>query len=502
MHAAPDTLPSPRPSPPAVPLSPRPGRLRRAAALALAVLLAACGGGGGAPGAADGGANAATVIPLATLGNLPQAPATPASGVAGPSLPALPRSGLTAAELAVVIADGDALSEAIGQAYQRARGIPDAHVVRVSVPTGRDAITAAEFAPIKAAVDARLGPDVQASVLTFTRPSRVQGDTCTASITSAMAFGYDSRLCGQCATTLASPYFDSDTTRPYTDLRIRPSMMLGARSLAEAQALIARGLAADGSQPQGTGHAVRTDDVARSVRWPDFSSLPANWTLSPGLAWQLIDNSSGGAPGGNLLADRSDVLFYFTGLAKVDKLDTLRFLPGAAADHLTSTGGVLPDGHGQMTALAWLAAGATASYGSVEEPCNHLQKFPRASLLVDHYVRGATLIEAYWKSVAWPGQGLFVGEPLARPWASEPQVALDGSNLVLRSRALRRGGSYRVEWQRNGASPWQTLASLVAGQPRPLEWRVPLGAAAASGVNLRVTGPCPLQPGQTCTLAY
>jgi xylose isomerase len=26
------------------------------------------------------------------------------------------------------------------------------------------------------------------------------------------------------------------------------------------------------------------------------------------------------------------------------------------------------------------------------------------------------LIEAYWKSVAWPGQGLFVGEPLARPW--------------------------------------------------------------------------------------
>jgi hypothetical protein len=27
------------------------------------------------------------------------------------------------------------------------------------------------------------------------------------------------------------------------------------------------------------------------------------------------------------------------------------------------------------------------------------------------------LLEAYWKSVAMPGQGLFLGEPLARPFA-------------------------------------------------------------------------------------
>lgn len=31
-------------------------------------------------------------------------------------------------------------------------------------------------------------------------------------------------------------------------------------------------------------------------------------------------------------------------------------------------------------------------------------------------VRGDTLLEAYWKSVAMPGQGLFIGEPLARPF--------------------------------------------------------------------------------------
>jgi hypothetical protein len=36
--------------------------------------------------------------------------------------------------------------------------------------------------------------------------------------------------------------------------------------------------------------------------------------------------------------------------------------------------------------------------------------------LFNHYLKGDTLLEAYWKSVAMPGQGLFIGEPLARPY--------------------------------------------------------------------------------------
>jgi uncharacterized protein (TIGR03790 family) len=101
----------------------------------------------------------------------------------------------------------------------------------------------------------------------------------------------------------------------------------------------------------------------------------------------------------------------------VAQIASNRWLPGAAADHLTSFGGVLPDGNGQMPATEWLRAGATASYGTVAEPCNYADKFPRASVLVGRYRRGDTLLEAYWKSVRWPGQGLFLGEPLARPWA-------------------------------------------------------------------------------------
>jgi hypothetical protein len=29
---------------------------------------------------------------------------------------------------------------------------------------------------------------------------------------------------------------------------------------------------------------------------------------------------------------------------------------------------------------------------------------------------GETAIEAYWKSVSWPAQGVVIGEPLAAPY--------------------------------------------------------------------------------------
>jgi len=64
----------------------------------------------------------------------------------------------------------------------------------------------------------------------------------------------------------------------------------------------------------------------------------------------------------------------------------------------------------------WLEAGATGSYGTVIEPCNMLQKFPHPAIVIGHYLAGETLIEAYWKSVDMPGQGIFIGEPLASPF--------------------------------------------------------------------------------------
>jgi uncharacterized protein (TIGR03790 family) len=110
-------------------------------------------------------------------------------------------------------------------------------------------------------------------------------------------------------------------------------------------------------------------------------------------------------------------MFYETGTVNVRHLESLQFLPGALADHLTSAGGDLL-GQSQMSSLRWLEAGATASYGTVSEPCNHWQKFPNPAVLLKHYLAGDTAVEAYWKSVAWPAQGLFIGEPLAAPYAA------------------------------------------------------------------------------------
>ena len=447
----------------------------RLLALLAGLGLAACGGG------SAGGTDSAP-------GATPRAPI---------SAPVLPRASLTAADLAVLIKAGDPLSEAIGLAYQRARGIPDTQVIRLAVAGDSDEISAADFASLKATLDARLPDSVQATLVTWLRPSRVQG-SCSMGLTSALALGFDAAMCGGCNSTRPSRYYDSDSSRPFTDLGLRPSMMLGAATLEAAQALIARGLAADGSAPAGTGYLLRTADVARNLRYPDLQRLPAAWATDPGLALRYVDASAAGAA--QVITGQTDVLFYFTGLARVDGLASNRFLPGAAADHLTSFGGQLPGANGQMPATDWLAAGATASYGTVEEPCNHQDKFPRASLLIEHYLRGDTLIEAYWKSVAWPGQGLFIGEPLARPWNQAPTAAIEGQQLVLRTRSLRREGSYRVDYRPYGGTAWQTLATMLAGQPRPIVWQVPLPADSAGG-HLRWIGPCATSPQQTCVLA-
>ncbi len=421
-----------------------------------------------------------------------------AAGASPPPALDLPRASLAAADLAILVAQGDALSEAVALAYQRARGIPAANIVRLAVPAGGDSVSDSDFATLKAEIDRRLPPGVQASLVTWTQPSRVQGAGCAMGITSALAFGYNPALCGGCARTQASAYYDSDTTRPYSDLRIRPAMMLGTPTLEAALALIQRGLAAEGSAPGGTGWLLRTADAARSVRWTDYPALPAAWRATPGLDLRFLDASDASAP--QELSGQADVLFYFTGATRLVQLESNRFLPGAVADHLSSFAGHLPDARGQMPATAWLAAGATASYGTVEEPCNHAEKFPRASVLIEHYLRGATLIEAYWKSVAWPGQGLFLGDPLARPWAHTPSATVEGGAVVVRTRALRRLTSYQLQFQAAGSSDWRLLDSLSAGQPGPITWRVPLPADAAGG-RLRWLGPCPLRPVDRCVLA-
>ena len=448
--------------------------------------LCACGGGGGG-GATNGGGNP-----------------DPGGGGIGQTLTlTLPGNGLTPADLAVLVAEGDPLSEAVATAYVAARGVPAANVVRVKVNTSLDVISATDFALLKADIDAKLPAAAQATLITWAGPSRVVGvgpGACSMGITSAMAFGYDTRYCNPnpntnaCATTAASPMYDSEARRPRSELFMRPSMLLGASTLDAAKALIARGVAADGTRPSGDGWLVRTTDADRSARWNDFTGLQTAWAGA--LTVNYVDNSAGPASA-NSLSGKANVLFYLTGLANVVNLSTLQFRPGALADTLTSTGGILPGGNGQMPITAWLDAGATASYGTVEEPCNLPQKFSRASVLIDQYWRGATAIEAYWKAVQWPGQGLFVGEPLAQPFRDSPSFAIVNGEYQIKTRSLRPGGRYSLEYLQ-GVN-WATLATFTGVRGQPLDARAPLPPAAATAI--RWQGPCPDNATVACTLA-
>jgi len=151
------------------------------------------------------------------------------------------------------------------------------------------------------------------------------------------------------------------------------------------------------------------------------------------------------------LVNATDVFTYFTGLTSVPDLAENNWLPGAVGDHLTSYGGILTNTSGQMPIVEFLAAGATGSYGTVVEPCAFTEKFPDPSVFLPHYLKGDTLVEAYWKSVSWPGEGLFVGEPLACPYrasealgAAPPVVDVDKRGRTVVVTVLLAGGQYDI----------------------------------------------------------
>ena len=314
---------------------------------------------------------------------------------------------ITGEELAVVVNLDDAQSRALGDYYVQARHLPRANRIEVHFPAGQAVMGEADFRRVYAEVQRLTPAGVQAYALSWTLPYRVE----CMSVTTAFAFGFDRAFCAEgCKPTRANPLFGAKSRAPYTDFAMRPAMSLAASDVAHGRALIDRGVAANGATPGGSAYLMSTSDRSRNVRAANYPVVER--LLAGRVASHLLKQDA--------LYGARDVMFYFTGLLRVKGLATLGFRPGAVADHLTSNGGVLLHSP-QMSALAWLEAGATGSYGTVVEPCNFAQKFPDPVELVDAYLRGETLIEAYWKSVAMPGQGIFIGEPLAAPFA--PRMA-------------------------------------------------------------------------------
>lgn len=222
--------------------------------------------------------------------------------------------------------------------------------------------------------------------------------------------------------------FDSGT-RWYNG---RPATSRGARSyfvgtslgylgergntVAEIDALIARSAAADGTRPDGTFYFMTTPDGIRSYRKTDFPAVTLAITAMGGRA-EALD--------GVLPLGRRDAHGIVTGITHPQPVGAdLAIRPGAFADHLTSFAGTFDDGS-QEKMSSWIAAGASGTLGTVEEPCTG-GKFPDAALHAFYYA-GLPLGEALLRSVSWAAfQSLFYGDPLTRPFTVIPDVAVDG----------------------------------------------------------------------------
>ena len=324
---------------------------------------------------------------------------------------------ITAQELGLVINTADPYSVTIGEYYAKRRGIPEAQILRVQLPL-RASLTREEFNALDNTIRGQMPENVNGLALAWVQPYAVDCN----SLTSALGMGLQPDVCAHsCAPTRVSPYTSYFGARPWVVLGLRPTMQLAARSIPAAMAMIERGMASDhtlaaGAPEPAVAYLAATPDANRNVRERLFP--PAGPV--PGVAGFEVARIRSDA-----LPPMRRTLIYETGLARVPVPLGGEWLPGALADHLTSFGGQLerPPGDGQMSILDWIDAGATASYGTVSEPCNHLQKFPHPQMLVQAYAQGVSALEAYWHSIVWPAQGVFVGEPLAAPFAPVPAPA-------------------------------------------------------------------------------
>jgi uncharacterized protein (TIGR03790 family) len=383
-------------------------------------------------------------------------------GDTGPEV-IFPRTGITADEVGVLVNDDDPLSVMVAAYYVKARKIPKANVVHLHVGSATaNSITGAVFAPLKTQVDtAFASSDVQALAITWTKPYAVDN----MSVTSAFSLGYKAiSSADTCSDTNAisgttNPYQTNRTsTKPFTDLMFRPAMTIPATKIEEAKAIIDGGIASDDTWPTGTAYLMDTTDSARNVRCngagSECQTFLNTWdTVKTDVAASILVE--------NEVTNKTDILFYVEGLASLSQLATNKFIPGSVADHLTSYGGQIPTS-GQMSAFQFLLAGATGSYGTVVEPCNYTEKFPDPSVLIPTYFGGATLIEAYWKSVVWPAEGIFIGEPLARPWGQGYHSTFADGTLTIDTTVMVPGHMYLIEAGDSASGPFTTVMDSLS----------------------------------------
>ncbi len=329
--------------------------------------------------------------------------------------------------------------------YAKRHMVPCANVFVVSLPV-TDYITQSNLESTVLAT--HLSASIQAVALGWVRPAQILPSVRSdgpRSMSAVVANGsWVKGSLGSCGGERTSawteddgpvnPYFNSASKAPFTDHRLRPTMLLAGETcptcaanrdtyrgpwLADvptAKATIDAAVAAVDTNPTGGNiYWALTADTIRSQTALFVSPLVLGRGLSPRVYAQVLGSHAAPYP-----ADISskNILVYDEGAAHWN-YPGATFLPGAGIGFaVTSTSGYLPYDHNQTNVASWLQAGAVAAYGNAVEPCHQwIYKSPDPVILVANYLQGQTVVEALWKSVRLPWGANFVGDPLASPFS-------------------------------------------------------------------------------------
>jgi len=406
--------------------------------------------------------------------------------------------------LFIIANTNDPSSLDLATQYAKQRNIDSAHIIKITIPV-KSSITYAEAQVIQDAI--AVYPQAKGFALAWSMPYTVGGKQTITSYVSMgrLAFEKWPVNASGCFYTDTSAYYDrfaeAFTRSPSTvksvtvdtsgTVQVRPSMLLSSHTSqnlsnlaaysplstsiqdynAGALETIAKGLSADHKEFVASGYFGITSDTVRSRRATtstyDPKAVSTYSTTYNKIKLNLIT--------GNVLGGKKDILIFQTGLANLDPSEskTNVFLPGAVADTLTSFSGSLYGG-GQVSALAFLRAGATASYGTSFEPCAYYEKFPESIVYVPNMLVGDTILEAYWKSVKLPAEGVFIGEPLARPYA-KGLVSIDQVNRILKIHTRRSAlGQYNLYFSLNGTDT--LIASHIQISSRSVDFSIAVPA--------------------------
>ena len=214
------------------------------------------------------------------------------------------------------------------------------------------------------------------------------------------------------------------------------SMVLGltsgrGNSVSEVVACLKRSAAADGTRPKGTWYYMSDGGIRTRTRaWGFASAVPKlesigqraeviNYVMPKDLSKVIA-----------MPRDKDDIIGAMLGqqFPSIARSGS-KTLPGAIVENLTSEGGIMYWGGGQVPISEFIRFGAAGTAGTVAEPTALQWKFPTAFLFY-HYAMGASLAEAFYLSVQGPYQLLIVGDPLCQPFADLPRIEGPPPGLV------------------------------------------------------------------------